>query len=360
MAEDATNNVDTELTQQQTAEIKAASTELEAAATEMVSTATEPEAPASGEVTTTAGSPGDGKKEVDKYVTQIGDALDDLHDKHAKEYIDHPAVFDVLLGMILMVVLYFLYRVGWRLFAGMIFKKELRVKMDDGSVTIIKGGAIRDLERIATRDLGTAARPKLDIRQKGRNLVVKARMNIFENQKGPEMKQRLEESLRREFQDKHGIEVSKVLVTLDKVKQGEGPISSSEVQEPIASNTPVGLAAQETMTYPHQQPAAEPAPQQPAYTPQPATPSPEPPTPADTAPEPEPAIPESPVEESSASVPSEEPTVIEVSEISIEEDKVPTEAADDFGEIESAEDKPEATDEEASGDEKKEDDKPQW
>jgi hypothetical protein len=149
------------------------------------------------------------------------------------------ADFAFLAGFLTAILLLLLFKLLRRLFAP---KQRLKVKLEDGSKEVITARAIKDLQRIASRDLGTPKPPKIFVKQKRKAIAVTARMQLYENQKGPEMKARLEESLRREFQEKHGLDVASVEITIERVKEGQGPSSNTISQQGASAATASAVA----------------------------------------------------------------------------------------------------------------------
>lgn len=178
--------------------------------------------------------------ETTSTIQDIGDFLNEtLYTESLRETIDHPAVFWLLAGWLLGILIWLIIKIlGMTVFK----KKRLKVKLEDGTCSVLNAGAIKDLQKIASRDLGTPKSPKIKISQTRKGLVVKAKMQIYENQKGPEMKHKLEASLRREFRDKHGLEILRVDTEFDHVQSGEGPTSDVVTAAAVAAASTLAAA----------------------------------------------------------------------------------------------------------------------
>lgn len=155
-----------------------------------------------------------------------GQAFEELHSEYFTGIIEDSHVFAFFSGVLVATLLWILVQTLKMMFRP---RKSLTIKMDDGTREVITAKAMNDLQRIASRDLGTAKRPKIRLKQRGKNLIVHATLDIYENQKGPEMKRRLEENLRREFQAKHGLDVAEVQITVAGVREGQGPTFQDEL-----------------------------------------------------------------------------------------------------------------------------------
>ncbi|MGF1453697.1 MAG: hypothetical protein ACFB21_16690 [Opitutales bacterium] len=164
------------------------------------------EAPAEGEV----------RDSGDEIEQGFGNLLHELYVwEDERGPIHNEFVFDFLLGFLAAALLYTAFRVTkWST-----RDRGLTVNLEDGTKQKITGQAIKDLQRIATRDLGLPRSPDLKISQprKGKPLQVHAKARIYEYQKGPDIKDSLEHSLRREFLVKHNLDISKVTLTVTHV-----------------------------------------------------------------------------------------------------------------------------------------------
>lgn len=288
------------------------------------------------------------------------------HEAHFQDITPYPATFWLGCGFALAVVLL----ISASLIKLTFFKKkQLKVALADGSCEVIRAGAIKDLQNIAARDLGCPKPPKIVVRQTRKGLIVQASMQIFQNQKGPEMKQRLEDNLRREFQEKHELPVASVSVHIDRVRDGEGPTFTPETtpepsESDTADSTLTSEPGPEPETAPEPEEMSEPASEETTS----ATPQPEPQEPEsiteslpETVSEPEESQEpqaEAPLPENNEAEPEETlepaqestPEVMEVEESRTETDRVEVvdlEDADEFGDISLPEDEADLPEDEA-------------
>ncbi len=168
----------------------------------------------------------------DPALDRFGEGLHGLYENYGQRAVSNEFAFDFFLGFFTAAFLYLCYRV----YVILTRKRGLVIKLKDGTKEVIDGRAIVDLQRIATRELGLPKRPNLKVRQSGQGITVEARTEIFEYQKGPQIKQELENSLRREFLDKHHLEVKRVFLTVTRVRDanGDGVLDTSAAAENAA------------------------------------------------------------------------------------------------------------------------------
>lgn len=183
-----------------------------------------------------------------RIVDRFGDGLHTAYERYGDETVRNEFVFDFAAGFATAVLCYFAFR-GLQTFLK---KKGLSVKLADGTRERIDARAINDLQRVATRDLGLPRPPKLKISQDGQGIRVEARAEIYEFQKGPVIKDQLEVSLRRQFLDKHNLDIKKVHLTVTRVRDhnGDGILDTTpevENQAITAAETAKSAPAQSTV-----------------------------------------------------------------------------------------------------------------